>query len=48
MVRWQVIKDGVPVEVCNSLAEAVQVYEKLDADEIRSIKTDDSESCGSD
>ena len=38
--RWQVIKDGRPVQLCNTIDEAEKVYLEWDADEIRRIPAD--------
>ena len=38
--RWMVVKNGVPVQICNSIEEAEDVYCKYDCDEIRRV--DDS------
>lgn len=35
--RWQLLKDGVPVMVCNSIEEAENEYCKHDCDEMRRI-----------
>lgn len=35
--RWQLLKDGVPVMVCNSIEEAEDEYCKHDCDEMRRI-----------
>lgn len=32
--RWQLLKDGVPVMVCNSIEEAENEYCKHDCDEM--------------
>lgn len=40
MEKWQILKDGVPVQVCTDINEAEKVYTSIDADEIRRI-TDD-------
>jgi hypothetical protein len=37
MDRWQVIKDGWPIRLCNTLEEAEEVYIEFEADEIRCI-----------
>ena len=40
MERWQVIKNGIPVQLCDTIEEAEQVYAECDADEIRRIEDD--------
>ena len=35
--RWQLLKDGVPVMVCNSIEEAEDEYCKYDCDEMRGV-----------
>ena len=36
--RWQLLKDGVPVMVCNSIEEAEDEYCKHDCDEMRRVQ----------
>ena len=38
--RWQVIKDGMPVQLCDTIEEAEKVYVEHEADEIRRIPAD--------
>lgn len=40
MARWQVIKNSVPVALCNTIEEAEAHYAKYDCDEIRRIDDD--------
>lgn len=40
MDRWQVIKNGVSVQICNTIDEAEKVYVEVEADEIRRIADD--------
>ena len=39
--RWQVLKNGTPVQICSTPEEADEVYLEHDADEIREIEDDD-------
>lgn len=43
MDRWQVIKNSVPVQICDSIEEAEEVYAKYDCDEIRRVKDEPEE-----
>lgn len=43
MTRWQVLKDGIPVQLCSSSEEAEEVYAELEADEIRCIEEDEAD-----
>ena len=36
--RWQVIKDHMPIQICNTIEEAEKVYQEYDADEIRRVE----------
>ena len=36
-MRWQILKDGIPVTMASSPGEADELYLKYDADEIREI-----------
>ena len=38
--RWQLLKDGVPIMVCNSIEEAEKEYRKYDCDEMRRIPSE--------
>ena len=39
--RWQVLKNGIPWQMCSTPEEADKVYMEIDADEIREIEDDD-------
>ena len=41
--RWQVIKGCVPIQICNSIKEAEDVYAKYECDEIRRIEDDEEQ-----
>jgi len=41
MDRWQVIKNGIPVGIFNTIEEAEEEYAKYDCDEIRRVDEDD-------
>ena len=43
MDRWMVVKNCMPVQICNDINEAEQVYLAYDADEIRRVANDDYE-----
>ena len=42
-MRYQVLKNSVPVAVCDTPEEADEMYLKHDADEIREIEDDEDE-----
>ena len=46
MDRWQIMKDGVPIAVCNSIEEAEAKYQEYDGDEIRRISDEEDASGG--
>ena len=35
--RWMVVKGNVPMQICNSIEEAEDIYHKYDCDEIRRV-----------
>ena len=42
-MKWQVLKDSIPVALASSPEEADELYIKYDADEIREIIDDELE-----
>ena len=40
-MKWQVLKDSIPVALASSPEEADEIYMEYDADEIREIIFDD-------
>ena len=40
-MKWQVLKDSIPVALASSPEEADELYMEYDADEIREIINDD-------
>ena len=43
MSKWQVIKDHIPIILCDTIEKAEEEYLKYDADEIRRIPDKDEE-----
>ena len=42
-MRWQVLKNGMPVRVCGTEREADDAYAEFDADEIRPVEDEEPE-----
>jgi hypothetical protein len=40
MIRYQVLKAGIPIAICNTIEEADRWYATYDADEIVEIEDD--------
>ena len=38
--RWQLLKDGVPIMICNSIEEAEKEYCKYDCDEMHRVPSE--------